>query len=245
RSANQAPCNIFAPGGVVTVLVMANTNPAGTVFITVPDPPSAVLINEYWWFPYTGDRINGMTMDLGCTGGDLALGTLTYFFVANPGADISWTVGANSVVTDCDGNPQLSQVLPSQINGFACFQNCMGLAPYDLYPPDGAGAVALNVELTWEGGWGFQLYNCAVRIGTSPDCSDAQVITVPCDGANSIAPSFLQPLTTYYWQASWDYTADGCSSGDFGVSPVHSFTTEGPVSVQPSTWGRVKAMYRE
>ncbi len=245
---NGNPCNISTgPFPVVQVEVVAITNPAGKVRITVPNPPIGEVLGETWNFPYTGDRINGMELNLGCAGPTIVvLGTLTVLFTT-PAQCEFWTIGAGSEVEDCDGDVQLSDVLPSQIgNGCgACFQNCMGLAPYNLYPPDGAAAVPVDVEFTWEGSWGFQLQNCSVRIGTTPDCSDALVATVPCDGGDGIVLDFLQPGTTYYWQASWISLGGGCSSGYFGVSPVQSFTTEGPLAVEPTTWGRIKAIYRD
>ena len=241
-------CDIIPgfPVPVANVEVAVITNPAGKVRFTLPDPPVGQVLSETWNFPFTGDRINGMEIDLGCTGPAIVvLGTITVL-IDTPPACQSWTVGAGSEIEDCNGDVQLSDILPSQIGDCgACFQNCMALAPYALEPADGSSSVPLDVELTWEGGWGFQLQNCSIRIGTTPDCSDAQLVTVPCNGNDGISVNFLQPATTYYWQASWAYVGDGCSSGTTGISPVHSFTTEGPVAIEPATWGRVKSLYRD
>ncbi|HET6462666.1 MAG TPA: hypothetical protein VFH33_02610, partial [Candidatus Krumholzibacteria bacterium] len=126
------------------------------------------------------------------------------------------------------------------------FQDCGGRAPYDLYPPHGATGVPVNASLSWQNGYPYygQAGQCAVRIGTTPDCSDAQVVSFSCAGDPSVVLDFLQPSTTYYWQASYYYYADACYGHD-GVSTIHSFTTAGPLATEATSWGRVKAMYRD
>jgi hypothetical protein len=85
-----------------------------------------------------------------------------------------------------------------------------------------------------------------VVIGTSPGLENALVI---CNTVGSgacavpINPGPLAPNTTYYWQAQTD-----CLCGQVvpGYSDVFSFTTgDAPLAVESSTWGRVKAMYRD
>jgi len=83
-----------------------------------------------------------------------------------------------------------------------------------------------------------------VRISTDPGCDTGRTFTVSC-GAKSFAPGFLQPSTTYYWQATWAEDFTGCSSGSGGRSAIFSFTTAPPIAVNRLTWGRVKSRYRE
>ena len=247
--ASPYPCSIDVPGGTyIFVNVVAITNPIRSVTITVPDPPAGELIGETWNYPHTGDRINGMTLNLGCQQqGTIYLGTIVVFFPVHPGYDLPWQVGADSQVADCNFNSQLVEVLPSMINSpLQCFQHCTGLAPHSLYPEDGATGVPLNGEVSWLGGSDSHFDECSVRIYTSPDCSTVQVVTFPCDITGPIiALGPLQPSTTYYWQVSWFSTGGGCSRGGGGMSPIQSFTTQGALAAQPATWGRVKLMYRE
>jgi len=108
----------------------------------------------------------------------------------------------------------------------------------------GATGVPTNVRLTWHGGWNQPNTTCSIRIGTDPGCSDAQTVNVPCDGDHGITLDFLEPGTTYYWQASWFTIPDSCYNTG-GNSIIFSFTTAGPLAVEAATWGKVKSMYRE
>jgi hypothetical protein len=53
-------------------------------------------------------------------------------------------------------------------------------------------------------------------------------------------PGPLAPGTTYYWKIKRVDTDIGTVE-----SPVWQFTTEGPTSVDASTWGNIKAVYDE
>jgi hypothetical protein len=240
-------CEVVAVPGIVQVEIKVLTAPAGKVRFTLPDPPGGVVLSAIWSFPVTGgDLVNGIELDLGCSGGG-TVGTLTVLFSSTPLCS-PWTTG-DAEVEDCNGNLRPVEVLASLVGGgtcLGCFQHCMGLQPSNLFPPDAATDVPTNTTLTWEGGvLGDDYSNCWIRIGTTPDCSDAQLIAVPCTEDHNIVLDFLQPATTYYWQASWQYIADGCSRGTNGISAVQSFTTEDPLAAEPTTWGRVKSIYRD
>lgn len=243
---------------LLMVEVRLFTTPVGKVRFSLPDPPFGTFQGESWNFPFTGDRVNGMEMTLGCTGaGTVTLGTL--FVLLGPGENVpctEWRVDADCEADDCSGNAVLTTVSPSTFTSVAdpftcntCFQYCENLPPFNLYPPDGATSVPLNVELSWEG----PIFNspdpaleCGIAIYTDAGCSGGQGFLVPCDAPRIVLS--LLPSTTYYWRASWRIMfGSGCSSGtgDAGVSEVHSFTTEGPIAHEPITWGRVKAMYRD
>ncbi len=181
-------------------------------------------------------------MDMGgCTTGEnVCLGFIAV--IAEPVGCPPWYVPFGSAeIQDCDGVWHPAQSVGSSMgcDTGLCFQVCPGLRPYDLYPPDGAQSVGLNVALTWTASHQFSY--CNVRIGTDPDCEGVrQVFDVDCS-TQSFSPDFLQPETTYYWQV---FTAfDACHGG--GLSSLHSFTTEGPVSATAITWGRVKVMYSD
>jgi hypothetical protein len=244
---------------LVQVTVTLLTAPAGKVRFSLPDPPFGTLVGEGWNFPFTGDRLNGMEMQLGCSGGGLVvLGTLAVLL--EPGVTVpctQWKVADGCEAEDCNGSlrPAMAATFtfitsqdPYGCN--TCFQYCQGLPPYDLYPPAGATQVPLDVELSWGAPifeYPYPDLECGIWIGTDPACSGGQGFLIPCD-APAIVLDFLEPSTTYYWRGIWRVLfGSGCSSGsgDAGVSPVHSFTTAGPTAAEPSTWGRVKAMYRD
>jgi hypothetical protein len=79
------------------------------------------------------------------------------------------------------------------------------------------------------------------------NCEEISHFTVPCNEAQtsfSFSPDFLEPETTYYWRPTWGANIDGgCSSGFFGIGPLHSFTTEPPSATESTSWGRIKALY--
>jgi hypothetical protein len=63
----------------------------------------------------------------------------------------------------------------------------------------------------------------------------------PC--ALPLNPGPLAPQTTYYWQAHHNCI---CGQVHPAQSDVFSFTTgDGPLAVEATTWGRVKALYRQ
>jgi len=225
------------------VYVQVKAVPFQKIRFTLPDPPQGSILFEQWSYPYTGDRVNGVEMDLGaCTPGeDVCLGFIAVS-AAPTGCPLWYVTPGTAEIQDCDGAWQDAYSVPSSMgcdNLNYCFQLCPGVRPYGLYPPDGAASVPLDVELTWVEG---EIYSyCNVRIGTDPACEGARdVFTLDC-GTQSFSPSFLQPATTYYWQVFNAF--DACQGG--GLSPLHSFTTEGPVSATPTTWGRVKVMYSD
>ena len=236
-------CSLDLSVPVRTIYVQALAQPCQRVRLSLPNPPIGQILDEQWNFPFTGDRINGMELDLGncSSGGDVTLGAITVFAV--PSGCPVWQVDAGAEVQDCDANWHQARELPSNMGcvGQVCidyFQQCPGLPPFGLYPPDGATNVPTNVQLTWVENGPYSY--CSVRISTDPACGSGDYYPVDC-GAQSYSPSFLQPETTYYWQAFTSF--DACSGG--GLSPVHSFTTEGPIPVTTTTWGRVKAMYQD
>lgn len=141
-------------------------------------------------------------------------------------------------LTDCDG-----YALPT-------VQECetyRQLAPYRPDPPTGAVNVPTNQLLSYVGEANY------VALSTNPNmyiwdstnvilCNHIETGTTGPACQLPLSPGTLAPHTTYYWQA-----VEYCACGQVypGYSEVFSFTTgDGPLAVEPSTWGRVKAMYR-
>lgn len=243
----------LVPGVLGQVEVQVFSVPFSKARFVLPDPPFGVVLDEVWNYPATGDRHTGIELDVGCSGGGAVLGVLTILVESGTvGPCAPWKVMDGAEIDDCAGNTRVSQAVdhtfsypPYEFCG-CCFQCCQTLPPYGLHPPDGAQAVPFEVELSWTGPPEApdEYTECWIRIGTDPTCASGQTYAVPCD-TKTFSPDFLAPETTYYWQAGWSIVSgSGCSSGSSGTSAVHAFTTTGPIAVEQSTWGRVKAMYR-
>lgn len=116
---------------------------------------------------------------------------------------------------------------------------CQLIPPSNPYPADGAANVPRDVVLTWNEMEGPDF--CAdikwhsVTFGTTPD---------PTFNTGFFSdtfwdpPGLLQENMTYYWRVT------GMRAGSVS-SPLWSFSTGAPVSVEQSTWGRIKALYRQ
>ena len=252
----QAGCHGVLGVGpqLLFVEVRLYTTPISKVRFSLPDPPFGTLVGTTWNFPFTGDRVNGMEMTLGCTTSEfVTLGSLA--ITLPPGANVactSWKVDADCESEDCDGHvlaavnsPQQWESVDSGLNCFLCWQYCEALPPYNLNPPNGATNVPIDTDLSWGGlQWGDQ---CHVDLWTNGNCENGVTLAVPCD-TRTVSPGVLQPSTTYYWRARWaTLSGTGCSSGTIfgGQSIVHSFTTEPPLATEKVTWGAVKVFYRD
>jgi hypothetical protein len=156
---------------------------------------------------------------------------------------VPWKIDDGAEIEECNGDVGAGFSFPSLLTTgssscFDCpFQFCPTVPPYNLSPPDEAAQVPLDVTLAWTG---ISFY-CAVWLSTDPACDSGQWYTPADCNAQSFSPDFLQPSTTYYWRVRiWP---DACSGQ--GVTAIRSFTTQGGVATTPTTWSRVKAMYRD
>jgi len=229
------------------VAVVAAVVPVAKIRFSLPDPPFGTVVGEQYHYPYSGNRVTGMEMNLGgCSGAEtLVLATLTIIIPGGTfGGCQEWRVDDGCEAVDCTGVTRTAYAMHQGFSdpGPACevclnyFQECVALPPYDLGPPCGDGNVPVDVELSWSGsppvnGW-------FLKIGTDPTLATAQSFYV---GDNVFSPDFLLPGTTYYWSVAYDLTGEACAGG---ASPVYSFTTAGPTPAEPTTWGRIKALYR-
>lgn len=232
---------------VFQVDVIAVVVPVTKIRFSLPDPPFGTVTGEVYHYPYTGDRVTGVEMDLGgCTGAETrVLATLTIFIPEGTfGGCGDWKVDDGCEAVDCAGVTRAAYAMHQSFNdsGDLCpvcanyFQECVALPPYDLSPPCGALGVATDANLSWNGlpptnGW-------FLVIGTDPTLAAGQNFYV---NGNTFSPDFLLSNTTYYWRVAYDLTGEACGGG---VSPIHSFATAGPTPATPETWGRIKALYR-
>lgn len=116
-----------------------------------------------------------------------------------------------------------------------------GLLPLsDAYPPDGATLVPNDVVLTWGDLVGQSTCvgpdQFGVSFGTSPD---PNVVWMGWDQFYD-PPGTLRENTMYYWRVAGLRPGVGETT-----TPVFSFITgPGTVTVERSTWGMIKALYR-
>lgn len=160
-----------------------------------------------------------------------------------PGPSVTFTFvpatgHAKIELTDCDG-----YAMPT-VNQCGTYQL---LGPYRPNPPDGAVNVPTDQLLSYVGDANL------VAMSTNPNfyiydpanvilCKNIQPDGTPPPCPLPLNPGTLAPQTTYYWQG-----IHRCICGQVwdGYSEVFSFTTgDGPLPVEPTTWGRVKSMYR-
>ena len=146
-------------------------------------------------------------------------------------------------LVDCAGHavpatwmPKISSPGPS---GGYCPDDGVSPPPRNPDPPDDAVEIALSVDLSWAmdhpvGSCALSFRISTVYLGTTttpqPIVSDMEGTSHHVDG--------LQAGMTYYWKVCvYNY-------GIMVESPLWTFTTTVPVATEPSTWGRVKSLYR-
>lgn len=252
----EGPCNLYfgGPLPIITVAVQVYAVPFRKARFSLPDPPYGTILGEQWNGIVVGDRHTGMEIDFGDCVTAVTLGTITlYVDPAIVGPCTPWKVDDGCEIDDCTGATRVATATSQEATTLTfdcacCWQCCQSLPPYDLFQADGATEVPTNVQLSWTGTpevFDPLIHWCYVRISTDPACATGQTIYTDCE-LDTFSPDFLEPETTYYWSAGWNQvTGSGCSSGAWGESPIFSFTTEGALPASQTTWGRVKALYRE
>jgi hypothetical protein len=230
---------------LLEVSVQAQILPAAGVRFSLPDPPIGTVLAEDFHYPFTGDRVTGVVVDLGscASAGTLTLATLTVLLPDTVAACVGWQVDSGCEVVDRQGVTRPAYATHHAIGRDAStcslcdayWQECFVLPPYDTFPACGAADVPLDVQLSWTTP---ALAPKWLRIGTDPTFVTWQ--TFHLDG-NSFSPDFLERGTTYYWRVDLDLTGEVC---DGGTSPIESFTTRGTTAVERRDWSAVKVLYR-
>ncbi|HEU4364828.1 MAG TPA: Ig-like domain-containing protein [Candidatus Krumholzibacteria bacterium] len=238
-------CDFSWPGGIGTATVtVVNSFPFRAVRFKAVPPCGLVVLNTTSPYPFTGNPQTGVDISLpACTNAPVDVLQITFFAPAAV-SGCMWDVlpydgKQNIVLADCDGflmkGASARSVYCGDVNAF--------IAPYRPEPADGATGVPVNTPLAFVGG-SNEMY---MRAGSPDNLVDYPICSVffgstAC--SNPFDPGPLQPNTTYYWRAgNW---CEGCYHGEGALSDNWSFTTgAGPVATEQSTWGRVKALYRE
>jgi hypothetical protein len=235
--------------GLAFVSVQLQSIAVSRVSLSVPNPPFGILVGAQWNYPTTGDIATGIEFDLGGCVANPILGQLVIIVPDGIPPDCQpWKVNDGAVVEDCDGNVLAATSVYNRVSvsgGFCnncCLECCASLPAYNLFPPDGATGLPLNLQLSWDGTYSSPDPDagCFVEIGTDPDCANWVSYEAEC-GAQTFSPDFLQPHTTYYWRVVWTPDPARCH----GVTAPRTFRVDAPVVTEASTWGRVKAMYRD
>lgn len=141
----------------------------------------------------------------------------------------AWTTTLNFTSPGYDGDCGVAFAFPAQ----------------DPVPVNGATAAPTSGDLQWAqyGYVGCTIFGTDrydVYFGSTPDPPLVASLT-PIEAGfpphTNVGP--LEPETTYYWRI--DGTRDGKA---FIQSPLWSFTTSGLVATKQTTWGGIKALYR-
>lgn len=237
-------CYISLHAGMNTIAIYVAGVPMQKAICIVPDLPLGTITEISWLFPHSGDRLTGVELDFGeCRPAvPFQIGEIQLELAGDPPTpcfSIPWWWMSGDIMA-CNGMWLDGGGIAHNFGAtgeYCCagWQFCYPLPPYDLDPPNGATEVPTNVVLTWATtGWG------AVDITTDPECGTVQTFTVDSD-QQSFAPDFLQPNTTYYWRPQTGWYDMWCGTP---AAAFHSFTTSIVTPTEPTTWGRVKALYR-
>lgn len=241
-------CQVLIPAGVHTATVEVYGFPFQTIRFRAVVPAGAVFLGDSgtgFGIPVIGNSQTGVQVYMtGCATtypyGQPAPAMTITFLAPAPLPNVTWEVqpfpGEPAIgLMDCDG---FSMNGTGQYSIY-CDPGFL-IGPYKPNPPDGAVDVPLDQLLSFTGGANF------MYLGLDPQFDDNDLVceypqspcTFPFD------PGDLLPNTTYYWKAL--NVCTGCEHGEYAASDLWSFTTgDITVSTQSSTWGHVKALYRD
>jgi hypothetical protein len=245
-------CQISIPPGVHTATVEVYGHPFQSLRFQAVVPAGAIFLGDTstgFGIPVFGNSQTGVEVVLfGCAttypfGSAVAVMTITFFAPA-PLSNVTWEVqpfpGEPAIgLADCDNFPMKGTGKYS----IYCDPGSM-VGPYKPVPADGAVDVPLDQLLSFTGSANLMYLGLDPQFDDYNDVACQYYSTPPDPCLFPFDPGTLLPNTTYYWQAF--NVCGGCEHGEYGASDVWSFTTaDVTVSTQQSTWGRVKAMYRE
>ena len=196
-----------------------------------PEPADGALIQDTWanlgWSPgdlavshdvYIGDNFDDV--DTGAEGTFQGNQTGTFLVVGFPG--FPYPDGLDPGTTYYWRIDEVNEAEPnSPWKGDVWSFSVPPKTAYFPDPVDGAGSVAIDVELSWTGGYGSKLHT--VYFGETFEEVDNAAGGSP-QGNDTYTPSTLKMAKTYYWRVD-EFDIAETHRGD-----VWSFTTEGAVS---------------
>jgi hypothetical protein len=220
------------------------TPPACSGFTFLQLTPSALYIA-------TGDLVNGFVVNGPCTTSpfDNHVATILYLTGVAPTPCCEWELApwphssrGEVEIEGCDGYVGFAEAHKASLNGYClCDIYDFALGPYRPSPLDGETDVNRILSLSWEQGC---CDNMTLYLSTDPFTGfPADKIVYEGPTQHPYDPGLLLPNTTYYWRVvEWSNISP---HGYDGQGRVWSFTTgEITVPAEPSTWGRVKALYQ-
>jgi hypothetical protein len=197
---------------------------------------------------YTGDSERGITVNYGaCIPGTFHVMTINLMgsgetqsccYIVPLGHPAA--ASGKIEVTDCAGTtfpvPGGASVINPELYCSDCGPDMIRPYVYGPLPPDSAESVSLNPSLTWE------TYNpqsasssYEVYFGTTANPPKVEGYF----GEDDYNPGELEPYMDYYWRVGvwWNASVQ--------LGPVWKFTTLDPSPVKRSTWGAIKALYKQ
>lgn len=243
------PAVAFAEVVQVYIFHANHSGATASQFRVVP-PPYATHAGDVWSVPYAlGTSISGVSLGYGtCLNAPVYLGYATFIMASVTCADFGIVADPSSLsgqieAVDCSG----TLVFPDGYDFRLDYDPCRVPGPAGTLPPDGAVGVQLDPTLTWTWYWndncpeGIGIPVFSVYLGTDPGELE---LAGSGDLAGELSVGPLQAATTYYWNVKVRDEVKQCPGLKEQWSPVYSFTTEGTIPVEPTTWGRIKSLYR-
>jgi hypothetical protein len=223
---------------ITAYVVVTGTDALSSVSFRANVPERLMWIDDIDVFSQTsGTSVLGTSISFGaCLTPPVHV--LTMRFVGTPYPEYScafmWIEDAAGM--DCAAQPvPIASGITRIVHG-----RCEISGPSNPSPPDQAQGVPLDAVLEWtgEGADGCALgeilyYSLYFGTTQNPPLVSQQTAWPGMD------PGDLEPGTEYYWRVFASQYGFNSRLG-----PLWSFRTSGPVATQPTTWGRIKALYR-
>lgn len=214
--------------------------PISSIQFSAPIPidcgTNIFLGNESSYFFLGGSESTANVAFDACLAPPIHVMTIRMHNLTPPGWECCPWTPSNLQANDCSGN-DVGLVYP--MTGWLKNESC-DLTPHSPTPPDGAAVPPSDVTLDWTANprTDCELGDVRVyefRFGTDPNNLSSWFDVNPPHTVTG-----LQSNTTYYWQVvGTTYNWSGPYPG-----PVWSFTTEGTVAAEKSTWGLIKALFQ-
>jgi len=237
----SADCTFSAGDGSYTVYAFLDlTTPAKALEVSAQQWCTGAGI--LWSYPVSGDPNTVLTVDFGgCISGTVQLFEAHFDvygccpMLLNGPRQSSPSQSSPPVLIGCDDERRY--LIPP----------CSAMSPVLLTPAAGETGVSPTPLLSWDYQYtdycqeGIGLAIFTIYYGTDPNNLDQSLGTL--DTHQWTLP-MLQFNTQYFWQVKvWDDW--GYYTGSMiNFSEIRSFTTGGTIPVEHTTWGAVKAFYK-